>query len=288
MPVYNGEAFISEAIDSILAQTFTDFNFYIVNDGSTDNTLEIIRQYNDEKIKILSLDNNYGISTALNEGIRIINEPYIARMDADDIAVPERLSLQVAFMDKNPKYVVCGGNLKIIGKEEIWRYPRLHEDIVCTMLFNNATAHNTAMIRTKELNAMKSLYRPNFKGMEDYDLWYRLAYEGNFANLEKILVHYRRSPKSVTISERANFRTVAMAFFGEKFKSFGISFNEHELETHVDIHLKNEESIIFGQKHTYWLNKLEKEINALGIFPAKALKSVIDRKKKEVLKFTKL
>jgi len=288
MPVYNGEAFIAEAIDSILAQTFTDFNFYIINDGSTDNTVKIIEKYNDERIRLFSLDKNYGISTALNDGIREIEEHYIARMDADDIAVSDRLKWQAGFMDKNSGISICGGNLKIIGKEETWRYPVAHEDIVSTMFLNNAMAHNTIMMRTDFVKSLEPAYHSDFKGMEDYDLWFRIASKGNLANIDKVLVNYRRSPKSVTIAEKKYLRSSAMVFFEDKFKILGIAFTEEELAAHIDIHLKNEEEISFGTKHLDWLGKLEKEISRLEIYPSKALKRAIRKKKNEVLKLTKL
>ncbi len=288
MPVYNGEAFIAEAIDSILAQTFTDFNFYIINDGSTDDTVKIVESYKDERIRLFSLDENSGISTALNEGIKLIEEPYIARMDADDIAVPDRLKLQVSFMDENTNICVSGGNLKIIAKEEIWRYPIAHEDIVSAMLFNNAMAHNAVIMRTNFVKSLNQAYRSEYKGMEDYDLWFRMASKGNLANIDKVLMHYRRSAKSVTIADKSGFRPSAMTFFEDKFKTLGIAFTGEELAAHVDIHLKNEEEITFGSKHLDWLEKFEKEIISIKIYPSNALKSIIRKKKNEVLKLIKL
>jgi len=108
MPVYNGEKYLNEAIDSILGQTFKDFKFLIINDGSTDGTADILKSYKDSRIKVTNNEKNIGLTKSLNKGLKMAKSEYIARMDADDISLPTRLQKQVEFMDSHPKVGVCG------------------------------------------------------------------------------------------------------------------------------------------------------------------------------------
>ena len=123
MPVYNARFYLSKAISSIINQTFKDFEFLIFNDGSTDNSADIIYSYNDRRIRFFNSEQNFGYVYHLNYGIEIAKGEYIARMDADDISFPTRLEKQVAFMDKNPEVGVCGTWFKIYGTNRKIRHP---------------------------------------------------------------------------------------------------------------------------------------------------------------------
>jgi glycosyltransferase involved in cell wall biosynthesis len=116
MPVYNAAQYLREAIDSILNQTFRDFEFIIINDGSTDRSLEIIQSYNDDRIRLIN-QKNTGLAKALNNGIAIAKSDFIARMDADDISIPERLTSQFSFLESNVDVVAVGSNAEVIDKE---------------------------------------------------------------------------------------------------------------------------------------------------------------------------
>ena len=116
MSVFNGEAFLKQAIESILNQTFTDFEFIIINDGSNDNTLSIIQNYTDSRITLINNEINLGLITSLNKGVSLAKAPLIARMDADDIAFPDRLFNQYQYFQNNPNCNIIGGNYSIISK----------------------------------------------------------------------------------------------------------------------------------------------------------------------------
>ena len=116
MPVYNGEKYLKESIESILKQTFRDFEFLIINDTSTDESEKIIRSFKDSRIKLIKNEKNIGLTKSLNKGLDLAKGEYMARMDADDISLPKRLEIQVAFMDKNPKIGVIGAWAKVIGE----------------------------------------------------------------------------------------------------------------------------------------------------------------------------
>jgi glycosyltransferase involved in cell wall biosynthesis len=125
MSVYNGEKYLCEAIDSILNQTFENFEFLIVNDGSTDRTLEILQSYRDPRIKVINNERNIGLTASLNKGLKIAKGEYVARMDADDVSFPHRLEQQKAFLDRNPRVAMVGSWAEVIdesGKtQETWR-----------------------------------------------------------------------------------------------------------------------------------------------------------------------
>lgn len=192
MPVYNGEKYLKEAIDSILTQTFTDFEFLIINDGSTDKTERIIKSYTDQRIKLIKNKVNKGIVTALNKGIRLAKGEYIARMDCDDLSLPKRLESEVTFLDKNPEYGLVG-TLRYIMNEKRKKQvvaPAVfdHEDIKLHFAFGNIITHGSVMMRRHILIKHKILYNPKAKYFEDYDLWVKVANISKIANLPQ--VHY--------------------------------------------------------------------------------------------------
>ncbi|MBN1971004.1 MAG: glycosyltransferase [Candidatus Delongbacteria bacterium] len=190
MPVYNGEMYLAEAIDSILNQTFRDFEFIIINDGSSDKTEEIVLSYSDIRIIYISNVRNLGIAKALNKGISLARGKYIARMDSDDISLAKRFEMQYIFMEKNQDIDICGSWIKAFWKKnEIWKYPSMHEAIKVNMLFNSSIAHPVAMIRKSFFNEFK--YDDNYDKAEDYFLWVRTIKSHKFHNIKQVLLKYR-------------------------------------------------------------------------------------------------
>lgn len=196
MPAYNAENYISESIESILSQTFTDFELIIIDDGSTDNSRDIVKSYQDGRI--ILLENPHDFIRSLNTGIELSKGKYIARMDADDIMLPGRLEIQFKYMEENPETDVCGGWMESFGQEyHTLKVPLKHEDILSKMLLHNCLSHPTVMLRRKPISKLPSfpyLYRQDFIYAEDYQLWTELAMTGlRFANIPEVLVKYRRS-----------------------------------------------------------------------------------------------
>ncbi|SMM98926.1 Glycosyltransferase [uncultured Candidatus Thioglobus sp.] len=190
MPVYNGEKYLKEAINSILNQTFTDFEFIIINDGSTDNTENIILSYDDERIIYIKNQENLKISKTLNKGIELAKGEYIARMDADDISIPKRFEKQMSFMQKNPKVDVCGGWLKTFGyRRRTWKFPLTHNEIKAFMLFSPALVHPCVLGKRAFFTRLK--YSDKFVGTEDYELWVRGVDKYTYANIPQVLLKYR-------------------------------------------------------------------------------------------------
>lgn len=195
MPVYNGEKYLREAINSILSQTFRDFKFLIINDGSTDNSENIIKSYNDSRIKYLKNTENLGIVETLNFGISQINTKYIARMDCDDVSLPTRIEKQISFMDDHKKIAISGTWIYYIGKNMEIHYPSMVNSIKSEMLLGSQIAHPTVIMRKSELDKNNIKYSQKYKYANDYELWIKTLIKGlNISNIPEILLYYRIHP----------------------------------------------------------------------------------------------
>lgn len=200
MPVFDSELFIKAAIDSILDQTYANFEFIIINDGSKDGSDAIIRSYSDKRIKYIDHKNNKGIVATLNEGLALAKGEYIARMDADDISLPHRLERQVAFLENNPEYKLCGSNAVAINFDGKKLYklnrPTAFEHIKVFNFFRNAFIHPTIMADAKILKEV--CYQEDYKYAEDYFLFSQLTMNYKVANLDDRLLNYRLHDASIT------------------------------------------------------------------------------------------
>lgn len=197
MPVYNAEEYLQEAIDSILRQTFTDYEFIIIDDGSTDNSLEIIKKYSDSRIRLVQNLKNLGLPTTLNIGMDLARGKYIARMDNDDISHPLRFEKQVAFMDDNPHISICGTWMETIGnkKGKIIETPENNEEIKRSLLLDSSISHPTVFLRMSEFNRCNLRYDPDYKDCEDIELWIRALKYLYASSLQQVLYYYRIHPK---------------------------------------------------------------------------------------------
>lgn len=200
LPVFNGDKYISEAVDSILNQTFHDFEFIIINDGSTDHTSDILKIYEsqDDRIRLISRENK-GLIASLNEGIHIASGKWLARMDADDIAMPNRLERQLYCIEQS-RADVAGTWVKYFGMGNpiIWRGYQSDPAIKAELLFKCPFVHPSIMMRTSLAKKLK--YDPASEKAEDYDLWVRAALHGSkMINIPEVLLQYRRHTSQVSI-----------------------------------------------------------------------------------------
>ena len=200
MAVFNGEKYLREAIDSVLTQTFGDFELLIVNDGSTDGSRAIVESYGDSRIRLIDNETNLGLARSLNRGLAVARGRYVARLDADDVSEPERLARQAEFMERHPDVVLLGSWHTLIDEhsKEIGRrwVPCDHFPIRWMLEFICPFAHSAVMIRRTAL--LTESYDESFEYAMDYDLWLRLAERGRVANLNQFLMRYRVSPDSMT------------------------------------------------------------------------------------------
>lgn len=204
MAAYNEEKYIAEAIRSILDQTFSSFEFIIVNDGSTDKTGEIIQSFIDQRIVYIKNEKNLKLISSLNRGLSIAKGKYIARMDADDIALPDRLKKQVDFMESHPSIGLSGARLEVFGSSTgTMNYPLTHEDILLNMLISSSFGNNVVIFRKEILNAHNLYFKEDYIHCEDYKIWTQWIKVTETANLPDILVRYRSHSQSVSVKYNA-------------------------------------------------------------------------------------
>ncbi len=189
MPVYNTkEEYLREAIESILNQTFADFEFIIINDGSTNNAEDVILSYKDERIKYIKQENQ-GIPKTRNKGFKMATGEYIALVDSDDISLPERFEKQVKYLDENKKISVLGSCFEIFPEYSIVTHPKTPK--ILDFLKGCYIAQPTVMLRKSDFDKYNLRYNEDFKVAQDYELWSRAVRVLNFENLQEVLLKYR-------------------------------------------------------------------------------------------------
>jgi glycosyltransferase involved in cell wall biosynthesis len=193
MPVRNGGPYLRAAVESILAQTYPDFELLVVDDGSTDDTVSVLASFaaRDARIRTISRP-SAGLVDALNFGLSKADCEFVARMDADDIALPRRLEHQLRFLAARPGHIVCGVAYSIFGASRAFGMPPC-SNAACkaTLLLFPCFAHSTTMLRRAALLETGIRYRKGFPHCEDYQLWSELAAHGRFANIPRLLMRYR-------------------------------------------------------------------------------------------------
>lgn len=203
LAVYNGGAKLRESIESIINQSFTDFEFVIVDDASTDTTAELLQEYakKDSRIVVVTNTENLGLTKSLNKGIRASRGEYIARMDAGDTSEPSRFEKQVAFLDSHPKHGLVGTWAYVIDEDSkrvgVMKYPTEHTLLKKALIRYNPIVHSSIMMRKSVVEAC-GLYNESWTYAQDYELYFRIVARSAIANLGEYLVSYRISPQSIT------------------------------------------------------------------------------------------
>jgi glycosyltransferase involved in cell wall biosynthesis len=199
MSVYNGARFLQEAIDSIVHQTFEDWELVVVDDCSTDDTAAILAQAQgrDKRIRVHRLPENQGATKALNQGARLARGSLIARMDADDVSLPARLETQFSYLEAHPEIAVVGSWVRRLDEHGVvgalHKYPTKPALVAWSFFFFNALAHPTVMMRRSALD-MESVYDPDYRLAQDYALFTSLSRRTLLANIPDVLLHYRSWP----------------------------------------------------------------------------------------------
>ncbi len=212
MPAYNAARYIGAAIRSVLAQTFTDFELLVINDGSADDTEALVQRFTDERIRLINQPHQ-GVAAALNLGLLNANAPLIARFDADDICYPFRLQQQYDFLQKHEDYVLIGSDVDYVDQhgEFLYHYSNTghtHEEIVERIQSGCPFIHSSVMYR-KQVALELGGYEAKAHTFEDYHLWIRLIRKGNVYNSPAPMILVRLNPESVTVDERLRGRRFA-------------------------------------------------------------------------------
>lgn len=196
MSVFNGEKFIRESIDSILSQTYKDFEFIIINDCSKDKTAKILSSYNDTRIKIIHNNKNIGLTKSLNIGLQLAKGKYIARMDSDDISINNRLEVQYNYLENNPQTGMVSCWVQLIDDQGknllIWDKYNYEEEIYYALNFRNCIAHSSVMFR-KDIIMKIGGYNENILLAQDYELWYRLSKKTKIYKIQDVFIKWRKT-----------------------------------------------------------------------------------------------
>lgn len=219
IPVYNGATHLREAIDSILNQTFTDFELILLDDASPDNSEEIIKSYADSRIRYYRNEKNLGISASRNKLMELARGDYLIIMDDDDISLPHRLSEQVKFMEANPEITMTGAWCELFSSKPTkgilnrlkyyfynlgWVWTQKNNPEWGDMLCCNPIMHTTSILRRKDIETHQIRYNPDYSPAEDYDLCRQILAAGlQLANMPQLLVKYRWFGNNVSITRRS-------------------------------------------------------------------------------------
>ena len=277
MPVYNAEPYIKEAIDSILNQTYSNFDFYIINDGSSDKSDEIIRSYTDERIHYLVNDQNRGLVYTLNRGLDLIENEFIARMDNDDIAFPDRFEKQLKFMDSHQNIVACGSQVQYFGTSDIIpEYPLNHDEIKARFITANAIVHPTAFIRSEFINEQNIRYDEEHTYLEDYNFWLDVSRKGKLANHPEILLKYRWHGQNMTAEGTEKRQDRYKKIYHFILEELGIEPTEERKQLHLELSLRTKsiQDVSRLYRHIQLILSQNKDLN---IYPQKELKIVLEK-----------
>jgi hypothetical protein len=210
MPVFNEGTFLSEAVESILKQTFKDFEFLIIDDGSTDGCIDILAPQRDSRLHVLRNEKNLGLTRSLKIGVELARGEYIARMDADDVALPGRLEKQVAYLTTYPEIGILGSACYVIDQQGhrigFLRFPLDDLEIRWATLLASPFAHPAVMLRRDVLLKNKLNYDERFQATQDYDLWTRMLNHTSGANLAEPLLLYRKPVEDHSADRRIQLR----------------------------------------------------------------------------------
>ncbi len=269
MPVFNGEKFLKMAIESVLNQSYKDFELIIINDGSTDKSAEVIKSYQDKRICFLENDGNKGIFYTRNRLFEEAKGNYIAILDCDDYAEPTRLEKQVDFLNKNNEFGLVGSWITLIDDENkikgAWNLEYRAERIPAKLLFTNQFAQSSIMMR-KKYAALK--YRENYPPTEDYDLWVRISQKTRVINLAESLVKYRIHDNNISQTQSAVAEKNILKIYKNQLEELGIYVSQEELTIHKKIgnmdFEENHES--FFEKSKNWLELLQKKNEEVEIY----------------------
>lgn len=227
MPVYNGERFLGEAVRSILGQTWDDFELLLIDDGSSDNSPAIMASFTDPRIRIIRHTTNKGLVASLNAGLESARGEFVARMDADDVSLPQRLARQMTFMDDHPEVGICGTHARVINTEgkPLQRLSPPCGEVLAKMTWRPSPLIHPSVIMRRSIFQLFR-YDPEFVHTEDYELWLRASRTVRIENIPEILLLYRAHPASVSSSGKDIQLWNTFRAFGKHYPEVRIDYDE--------------------------------------------------------------
>ncbi len=289
MPVYNGEEHLAESIDSILAQTYEDFEFLILNEyGSSMEATRLLTEYagRDKRIRLIQNETRLGLAESLNKGFQLAEGEYIARMDADDRSAPTRFEKQVTYLDAHPEVSVCGS-----WQEHFGRYTDFHrpaednEDLRAALLFKCDVCHSTVMLRKADFLKNNLYYDPKIAA-EDYDLWLRAAFECGlkFHTVQEILGYYRLSEDSISEAKLEQLQQEGIQTAKRQLQRLGIriSRNDEMLLASWNMTAFGGNNNLLGREERLFAS-IVKHNRRCGYFKEESLCKAIEMRKEQIM-----
>lgn len=242
LPTYNSAHFLAEAVQSILDQTFSDFELIVINDASTDDTLQVLSQFQDDRLRVVTNETNLRVVKSLNKGLLLAKGELVARMDADDISHPDRLKEQVDYLNKHQDVDLCATWVHKFGKRSFTVTPALkHEDIKASLLFHNIIIHPSVMFRKATFDKHQLRYEESYVNAEDYGLWAEAIDKIRFGIIPKVLLNYRIHDDNVSVHKESNWaviKEVNTRVFKIFFERLGIRYSSEQLNMHLFVGFK--------------------------------------------------
>jgi glycosyltransferase involved in cell wall biosynthesis len=284
IPVYNRERYVRDAIDSILAQTFTDFELLVIDDGSTDGSQEVVRSYCNPRIRLVCNEINQGIPKTRNTGIRLARGEYLAFLDSDDWAYPERLAKQAAFLDNHPDYAAVSAWTDWMDEEGrplrgIKRKAVSPEEIAAQRLFRSGLRNSASMARTVVLRNYG--HQEQYDTSEDFDLWSRIAAKHKLASLPEVLVRCRRHKSRITREQAHRVKGRRLAIYATQLHALGVAFTDTDLERHFLLRSMRKQrftpDLAYLEWAEAWLLRLREANQHVQSYPEPAFSGVLGR-----------
>ena len=284
IPVYNREKYVAAAIESVLAQTFTDFELLVIDDGSTDRSREVVRSYHDPRIRLMCSETNEGIPKTRNKGIQFARGEYLAFLDSDDWAYPKRLAKQVAFLDSHPDYAAVGAWIAWMDEggrslRRVRRKPVLPDEIAAQRLFRQGIENSASMARTVVLREYG--HQEEYDLAEDFDLWARIAAKYKLATLPEVLVRCRMHDGRITLEKAHRGKDGRLAIYAAQLRALGVAFTDTDLERHFLLRSMRKQrftpDLAYLEWAEAWLLRLQEENQRALCYPEPAFSQVLGR-----------
>ena len=287
MAAYNAEKYIKQAIPSILNQSFEDFELLIVNDGSTDQTVAAVQSFDDPRIRLIHNESNQGLVFTRNRALKEARGEFIAILDSDDIAVPERLQVQYDFMLRHTEVALCSGHAALIDEKGIATGQQFivpTDDVNMEVFFGNPFINPAAMFRTAVLRELGG-YR-DFAPAEDYDFFLRVSEKYRVGNLDQLLVYYRVHGQNTSAIKPAKIRKIETDILKDMYIRRGMPLDDRLLDLQYLLYAKNYEAMNITEVILV-MNTLRQANSESGRFPIKEFDALLFKKWYEILMIKK-
>ncbi|MFL9879112.1 glycosyltransferase [Herbaspirillum rhizosphaerae] len=287
MPVYNGETHLVEALQSVLQQSFADFEILIIDDGSTDNSCALISQFSDSRVQLIKNPSNVGLVPTLNIGLSLCKGKFIARMDQDDICEPTRFAEQIGFLSTHADVDIVGCAIRFFGAIKtpyVHVFPSEHKDIHVALLFYCSLAHPTLMFRRSLVDSGLFNYANDFRHAEDYHLWSRLLLRVRAANLPQHLLSYRLHQKQYSSTLSNGQYDVSLKVRKLMLSEAGVTPTQHDIDLHESVILERPlPGAEYLEEIAAWFGKIEDGNTVSAYWDTSALHQLLRGKFSEVV-----